>query len=166
MSPSRQPKSGSDADGQPKPTSSGAASRPASQVSRHYPRHRKALTGQLRRTQCGLRGTAQVVRVGDVLPPDGRALHTESMSLRAKGVKAAVGVRALPSPARQAVEGALIVGLVGALAGLILGLIAYPPTAWFAVVEIGIPATALGLIGGLVVGLVTRARSARASRTS
>jgi hypothetical protein len=56
-------------------------------------------------------------------------------------------------------------GVVGALAGLILGLISYPPTAWAAVFEIGIPAAALGLIGGLIVGLITRAVSARTSRT-
>lgn len=71
----------------------------------------------------------------------------------------------LPSPARQAIGGALILGLVGALAGLILGLIANPPTAWAAVLELGIPAAALGLIGGLIVGLITRALSARTSRT-
>lgn len=92
-------------------------------------------------------------------------VHTEPVSVRAKLVEAAVGVRALPSPARQAVGGALILGVVGSLAGLILGLIAYPPTAWAAVFEIGIPAAALGLFGGLVVGLVARAASARASRT-
>jgi hypothetical protein len=46
---------------------------------------------------------------------------------------------------------------------LILGLIAYPPTAWAAVFEIGIPAAALGLIGGLIVGLITRAVSAPTS---
>lgn len=106
-----------------------------------------------------------VDRVADVLSPDGHMVHTESMSVRAKLVEVAVGVRALPSPARQAVGGALILGVVGALAGLILGLIAYPPTAWAAVFEIGIPALALGLIGGLIVGLITRAVSARTSRT-
>ena len=92
-------------------------------------------------------------------------VHTEDVSVRAKLVEIAVGVRALPSPARQAVGGAFILGVVGALAGLILGVIAYPPTAWAAAFELGIPATALGLIGGLVVGLITRAVSARTSRT-
>lgn len=85
--------------------------------------------------------------------------------MRAKLVEVAAGVRVLPSPARQAIGGALILGLVGALAGLILGLIANPPTAWAAVLELGIPAAALGLIGGLIVGLITRALSARTSRT-
>ena len=115
----------------------------------------------------GLNGSSApwVVGVADVPSTDGRMVHTESVSVRAKVVEVAVGVRALPSPARQAVGGALILGVVGALAGLILGLIAYPPTAWAAVFEIGIPAAALGLIGGLIVGLITRAASVRTSRT-
>ena len=30
--------------------------------------------------------------------------------------------------------------LLGALMGLVVGLIAYPPTAWFAIFELGVPA--------------------------
>jgi len=44
--------------------------------------------------------------------------------------------------------------LLGALAGLIIGLIAYPPTAWFAVLELGIPAGLIGAGIGALAGLV------------
>jgi hypothetical protein len=64
------------------------------------------------------------------------------------------GVRDLPSPRREAVTGMAVLGLLGALAGLVVGVIAYPPTAWFAVLELGLPSAAVGLVGGLVVGLV------------
>jgi len=40
----------------------------------------------------------------------------------------------------------MVTGIPGAIVGLIVGLNVYPPTAWFAVLEIGIPA---GLAGGL-----------------
>jgi hypothetical protein len=56
----------------------------------------------------------------------------------------------LPIVARFAILGAAMASLIGGLAGLIVGLIAYPPTAWFAVLELGIPA---GLLGGVVGGL-------------
>ncbi|QKE84613.1 hypothetical protein [Arthrobacter sp. NEB 688] len=74
-------------------------------------------------------------------------------------------LRALPTPARHAVTGAVVVGLLGALVGLVLGLVAYPPTAWFAVLEVGVPACLLGFVGGLVTGLLARASSSRAAPT-
>lgn len=47
--------------------------------------------------------------------------------------------------------------VIGGIVGLIVGLSAYPPTAWFAVFELGVPAgIACGLIG-LVAGLLVRA---------
>ena len=59
---------------------------------------------------------------------------------------------AMPLVARFAVVGSTSALVVGGLVGLVLGLIAYPATAWFAVVEVGIPAGVLGALGGLLVG--------------
>jgi hypothetical protein len=63
-------------------------------------------------------------------------------------------VRALPLVPRLAVIGAGVLGLVGGCVGLVLGLIAYPPTAWFAVVEVAVPSALLGAVLGLVAGVV------------
>jgi hypothetical protein len=48
---------------------------------------------------------------------------------------------------RWAVVAAVSLGLVGGLVGLVVGLRVYPPTAWFAVIEVGVPAA---LVGGLI----------------
>lgn len=61
---------------------------------------------------------------------------------------------------------ALVCGVLGLVAGFVIGLFAYVPTAWAAAFEIGIPAAAMGTILGLaVVGVRSvvhriRARSA------
>jgi hypothetical protein len=55
---------------------------------------------------------------------------------------------------RFAVIGSIAVGVLGALVGLILGLRAYPATAWLAVFEVGVPAGMAGAVVGAVVGLV------------
>lgn len=55
-------------------------------------------------------------------------------------------------------RGTAIGALVGAVAGLILGVIANPPTAWFATLEIGLPAAVAGAIIGFVAGLVVMIR--------
>jgi len=39
--------------------------------------------------------------------------------------------------------------------GLVVGLNAYPPTAWFAVLEVGIPSAIVGGMLGLVAGLAS-----------
>ena len=61
----------------------------------------------------------------------------------------------LPLLGRWARGGATCAGVIGAVAGLVVGLIVHPPTAWFAVIELGLPSaivgTALGTVGGLVV---------------
>ena len=45
--------------------------------------------------------------------------------------------------------GILFGGLLGAVAGFAIGLVAYAPTAWAAAIELGIPAA---LVGGVVAG--------------
>lgn len=60
-------------------------------------------------------------------------------------------------PLRCTVLGTVAVGTAGAIAGLILGLLANPPTAWFAVFEGGIPAAIVGGILGLLAGLLAEA---------
>jgi hypothetical protein len=59
----------------------------------------------------------------------------------------------LPRPAAWALVGAGSAGLVGAIAGLIVGLFVYAPTAWFAAIEIGLPAAVVGALVGTVAAL-------------
>ncbi|WP_082530732.1 hypothetical protein [Aeromicrobium sp. Root344] len=55
---------------------------------------------------------------------------------------------------RSLVLGVLIGGAAGGIAGLTLGLHTYVPTAWFAVLEVGIPAALVGGLLGTMVGLM------------
>ena len=72
------------------------------------------------------------------------------------------GLAHLPLPIGVSVSCALVSGVLGGICGLVLGLIAYPPTAWFAVLEVGVPAAVVGGIAGLVTGgLLWLARRAR-----
>lgn len=57
----------------------------------------------------------------------------------------------LPIVLRSTIFGVLIGCAVGGIAGLIVGLRTYVPTAWFAIFEVGIPA---GLVGGLFGAIV------------
>jgi hypothetical protein len=61
-------------------------------------------------------------------------------------------IRDLPAPVRDATIGAAILGVIGGVAGLLIGLSTYRGTAWFAVMELGMPAAYLGFLLGLVVG--------------
>jgi len=61
---------------------------------------------------------------------------------------------AMPLVPRFTVVGAIAAGLLGGLLGLVLGLNGYPPTAWFAVLEVGVPAAILGGLLGALAGLV------------
>jgi membrane associated rhomboid family serine protease len=69
---------------------------------------------------------------------------------------AAADLAELPLPARWALVLGLALGVVGGLVGLVLGLVGYPPTAWFAVLEVGVPAALLGAVVGLLVGLAVQ----------
>jgi ABC-type lipoprotein release transport system permease subunit len=55
-------------------------------------------------------------------------------------MRASATVMRLPVLARFIVAGTLCAGVLGCVAGLALGLLVYPPTAWFAIFELGIPA--------------------------
>lgn len=58
----------------------------------------------------------------------------------------------LPVLPRSIVIGAFITGTVGGITGLIVGLFTYAPTAPFAVIEAGLPATIVGAVVGLIAG--------------
>lgn len=58
---------------------------------------------------------------------------------------------------------AFICGCIGLVTGLVWGLIVYPPTAWAAAFEVGIPAAAVGVVIGLsIVGVRRVVRRIRA----
>ncbi len=63
----------------------------------------------------------------------------------------------VPLPVRWTVFGAASLGVIGAIVGLIVGLLAYPPTAWFAVLELGVPAATAGAVAGLFAALIVTA---------
>jgi hypothetical protein len=65
------------------------------------------------------------------------------------------GIAELPLVLRWSVKGGLVIGTVGAVVGLLVGLSAYPPTAWFAVLEVGIPAFIVGTLLGAAAGTAT-----------
>ncbi|MBO9520107.1 MAG: hypothetical protein J7518_01105 [Nocardioidaceae bacterium] len=66
--------------------------------------------------------------------------------------------RDVPEPARSMLTVGAVFGILGGIAGLVVGLNVYAPTAWFAVFELGVPAALLGAIIGLVAGLIARYR--------
>jgi hypothetical protein len=72
--------------------------------------------------------------------------------VRVQGTRVPVTVARLPLPVRSAVLGAMGMGVLGCVAGLVIGLRVYAPTAWAATFEVGIPATVLGAVIGLAVG--------------
>jgi hypothetical protein len=63
-------------------------------------------------------------------------------------------------------RGAAIGALLGGAVGLLLGLITYPPTAWFASIEIGVPTAIAGAVIGLMVAGIgaIRRRNSRGKR--
>ena len=64
-------------------------------------------------------------------------------------------LRSVPRPVAGAILGAGVFAVGGGIVGLVLGLNAYPPTAWFAVLEVGIPSAIIGGMLGLVAGLAS-----------
>lgn len=69
--------------------------------------------------------------------------------------------RRFPRGAELVARTALVLGVLGGLVGLVLGLVSHPPTAWFAVLEVGVPATLLGLLVGLGLALALAVRDRR-----
>lgn len=67
------------------------------------------------------------------------------------------GAQPSPLPLRWAGVGAAALGAIGAIVGLVVGLIVHPPTALFAMLEIGIPATLVGGLAGLGSGSIVSA---------
>ncbi|HEY3438590.1 MAG TPA: hypothetical protein VGK35_12960 [Actinotalea sp.] len=67
----------------------------------------------------------------------------------------------LPVVRRYALLGGVVAGVLGGVAGLIIGLRVYPPTAWFAIIEVGLPAAVVGALLGLLLGAVARETSRR-----
>jgi len=70
----------------------------------------------------------------------------------------------LPVLARVTVATGFVCGLLGGVVGLLVGLDANPGTAWFAVIELGLPSSVagcfLGFFAGLAwIGLKNRKRS-------
>jgi hypothetical protein len=68
----------------------------------------------------------------------------------------AAELRDMPLIVRWAIVGAATASVVVGLLGLAVGL-AYPPTAWIAVFELGVPAGVFGGIVGLLGGLTLTA---------
>jgi hypothetical protein len=65
-------------------------------------------------------------------------------------------LQGLPMLARWASVGAIAFGVSGVIAGLVVGLFAYAPTAPFAAVELGFPAVFVGAVAGLVAGILMK----------
>lgn len=75
-----------------------------------------------------------------------------------------VVARLSPLPLRWAVVGAVGLGAVGAIVGLVIGIIVHPPTAPFALLEIGVPATWVGGLVGLASGSIVSAAKRTGAR--
>jgi hypothetical protein len=58
----------------------------------------------------------------------------------------------LPLPTRCGVIGGALLGGIGLVLGFVIGLFVYAPTAAFAALELGIPATVVGEVVGFTVG--------------
>jgi hypothetical protein len=59
-----------------------------------------------------------------------------------------------PVISRLTAIGAIALGIAGAIAGLWIGLVTNPRTAWFALFELGAPASILGALVGFICGAI------------
>jgi hypothetical protein len=77
-------------------------------------------------------------------------------------------LRGLPLPVRWALVGTASMGIIGGTVGLVIGILVYPPTAPFAVVELGLPSAIVGGVASLAAGAVVAAgrRVTRSRQTS
>lgn len=81
--------------------------------------------------------------------------HPATNDTQRRAAIAQTGTRPLGGlsvPVRWAVTSAAAFGVVGGVIGLVVGLSANPPTAWFAVLEVGFPAAFVGAWVGLFIG--------------
>ena len=70
-------------------------------------------------------------------------------------------------PPRWAVVGAVLLGGLGAVTGLVVGLVVHAPTAWAATLEVGVPAACwVGCSGWPPARVTLAARAVRARRRS
>jgi hypothetical protein len=65
-------------------------------------------------------------------------------------------LRAMPVVVAGMLIGSVLLGALGGVVGLVVGLAVYPPTAWFAVLEVGVLAGIIGWFLGLFVGVVSQ----------
>jgi hypothetical protein len=63
-------------------------------------------------------------------------------------------IRSWPLLARWVSISAVFAGVAGAIAGLVIGLLTYAPTAPFAAVELGVPAWLAGGVIGFIAGMI------------
>jgi hypothetical protein len=61
----------------------------------------------------------------------------------------------MPGGVREGVVGAILLGAAGCVVGLVIGLGVYPPTAWAAAFEIGLPSAVAGFASGAATGGIT-----------
>ncbi len=69
-----------------------------------------------------------------------------------------------PTISRFVLSGLVIGAVIGCATGVVLGLIAYPPTAWAAAIEVGLPAAVVGALVGLSAGVIVTSHRRRLHR--
>jgi hypothetical protein len=87
-----------------------------------------------------------------VATPEPGALVTAAPSRDDELVQTPGWLVALPQPLRGAVVGAAGLGAAGGVVGLLVGLLVFPPTAWAAAIEMGLPAAFVGATIGVLAG--------------
>ncbi|HKC29798.1 MAG TPA: hypothetical protein VKB75_17415, partial [Jatrophihabitans sp.] len=70
---------------------------------------------------------------------------------------------ALPNGVQEGVVGAVVLGAVGGVVGLVIGLFVHAPTAWFAMLEIGLPCAFVGFAAGGAAGGMNRTDRSRSN---